>query len=87
VCVVTRDAAIGVLHGVTCAPITKTVRGIASEVEVGAESGLPDHGVISCDNLMTILKESLDSEPVGALDLERRILLDQALRYALDIAY
>jgi len=87
VCVLTRDAAIEVLHAVTCAPITRTIRGIASEVEVGAESGLPGDGVISCDNLITIPRASLDPEPIGALDLQRRIALDRALRYALDIAY
>lgn len=87
VCVLTRDAAIDVLAGITCAPITRTVRGIASEVDVGPESGLPEHGVITCDNVITIPKASLDSDPVGVLDLERRIALDRALRYALDIAY
>lgn len=87
VCVLTRDAALEVLHAVTCAPITRTIRGIASEVEVGTESGLPDAGVISCDNVITIPRASLDPEPIGGLDLERRITLDRALRYALDIAY
>ena len=87
VCVLTRDAAIEVLHAVTCAPITRTIRGIASEVEVGPESGLPEDGVISCDNLITIPKVSLDPGPVGALDLRQRIAVDRALRYALDIAY
>ena len=87
VCVLTRDAAIGVLQTITCAPITRTIRNIASEVEIGPECGLPDHGVVSCDNLITIPKASLDPEPAGALDLERRVALDRALRYALDIAY
>ena len=31
VCVLTRDAAIDVLTAVTCAPITRTIRGIRSE--------------------------------------------------------
>jgi mRNA interferase MazF len=87
VCVLTRNAAINVLQAVTCAPITRTIRGIASEVEVGTESGLPEDGVISCDNLITIPKDLLDPEPAGALDMERRVALDRALRYALDIAY
>lgn len=87
VCVLTRDAAIDVLQAVTCAPITRTIRGIASEVEVGPECGLPENGVISCDNLLTVPKASLDPEPIGSLDLEQRIELDRALRFALDIAY
>jgi hypothetical protein len=44
-------------------------------------------GVISCDNLITISITLLDSQPVGHLDLNNRIGLDQALRYALDIEY
>ena len=87
VCVLTRDAAIAVLTAITCAPITRTIRGIRSEVEVGPAQGLPDQSFISCDNLITIPIALLDSEPAGRLDLDTRIRLDQALRYALDIQY
>ncbi|MBO0691680.1 MAG: type II toxin-antitoxin system PemK/MazF family toxin [Acidimicrobiaceae bacterium] len=87
VCVLTREAAIAVLTALTCAPITRTIRGIHSEVEVGPAQGLPDQSVISCDNLITIPKTLLDPEPVGHLELDSRIRLDQALRYALDIQY
>ena len=83
----TRDAAIAVLDAITCAPITRTIRGIRSEVEVGPAQGLPDQSVISCDNLITIPTALLDPEPVGHLELDRRARLDQALRYALDIQY
>ena len=86
-CVLTRDAAIEVLSAVTCAPITRTIRGIRSEVSVGADEGLPDVSVITCDNLVTLPKAMLAEEPVGRLDLERRAELDRALRYALDIQY
>jgi mRNA interferase MazF len=87
VCVLTRNAAISVLRTVTCAPITRTVRGIRSEVEVGPEQGLPAVSAITCDNLLTVLQTSLDPEPVGRLDEGKRAQLDQALRYALDIRY
>jgi mRNA interferase MazF len=87
VCVLTRDAAISVLTAVTCAPITRTIRGIRSEVEVGPAQGLSEQSVITCDNLITIPTALLDAERVGKLDLESRIRLDQALRYALDIQY
>lgn len=87
VCVLTRDAAIAVLTSVTCAPITRTIRGIRSEVEVGPEQGLPDVSGISCDNVITIPQAILDAAPVGQLDEVRRAELDRALRYALDIRY
>jgi mRNA interferase MazF len=87
VCVLTRDAAIPVLTAVTCAPITRTIRGIHSEVGVGPDRGLPELSVITCDNVITVPKGTLDDHPVGHLDLHARIRLDQALRYALDIQY
>jgi mRNA interferase MazF len=85
--VLTRDAAIAVLHALTCAPITRTIRGIRSEVEVGRAEGLPHASVISCDNLITLPVALLDDEPVGHLNRRARADLDRALRYALDIQY
>lgn len=87
VCVVIRDAALDVLTSVTCAPITRTIRAIRSEVELGSEHGVPEPCVITCDNLITIPIDVLDDEPVGHLDEVGRGRLDQALRYALDIVY
>lgn len=87
VCILTRDAAIEVLDAVTCAPITRTIRGIRSEVTVGTDEGLPDASVITCDNIVTLPKAMLAQDAVGNLGLERRAALDQALRYALDIEY
>lgn len=87
VCVLTRTAAIPVLRAVTCAPITRTIRGIRSEVEVGPGEGLPQAGVITCDSIVTVPRGALDPEPVGILDLAKRAELDRALRFALDIAY
>jgi mRNA interferase MazF len=87
VCVLTRDAAISVLSSVTCAPSTRTIRGIPTEVEVGLEQGLPERCVISCDNLITVPLDDLDDEAVGRLDEATRVTLDTALRFALDIVY
>lgn len=85
VCVLTRDAAVGVLLAVTCAPITRTSRGIRSEVPVGSDEGLPEQSVVNCDNLVTVPKLYFDARPVGSLGIEKQIELDRALRYALDI--
>ena len=87
VCVLTRDAAIEVLSAVTCAPITRTIRGIRSEITGGADEGIPDASVITCDNVVTIPKAMLTEDAVGHLGVEKRAMLDQALRYALDIQY
>lgn len=87
VCVLTRDAAIQVLSAVTCAPITRTIRGIRSEVEVGSEEGLPEVSVITCDNIVTLPFTLLASSRVGQLGSGKRAELDHAIRYALDIRY
>ena len=87
VCVLSRDAAAGVRASVTCAPITRTIRGIDSEVEIGPDQGLDERCVINCDNIATISKLSLDDSPVGRLDEPKRAELDKALRYVLDILY
>ena len=84
---ITRDAAASVLTAVTCAPITRTTRGIRSEVEIGPEQGLPEPCVISCDNIITVPVDDFDRQPVGRLDEVKRAELDRALRYALDILY
>ena len=86
-CVLTRNAAIEVLSAVTCAPVTRTIRGIRSEVEVGSPEGLPTTSVINCDNLITVPKSVLHEQPAGRLSRTKRAELDQALRFALDIAY
>ena len=87
VCVLTRDAAIAVLTSITCAPISRTIRAIRTEVEVGPEQGLPERCVINCDNIITVPIEDLDAVPVGHLDEVTRAELDVALRFALDIIY
>jgi hypothetical protein len=42
---------------------------------------------ISCDNLLSIPQAALDPAPIGRLDAVRRVELDRALRYALDIQH
>jgi mRNA interferase MazF len=76
-----------VLTAVTCAPITRTIRGTRSEVEIGVEEGLPEACVINCDNLVTVPVADLDPAPTGRIDEVKRVELDRALRYALDINY
>ncbi len=85
VCVVTRTAAIASLYSVMCAPITRRIRGIRSEVVVGPCEGLPDWSTISCDNLILVSHSELQESPVGSLDSLRSRQLDLALGYALGI--
>ena len=87
VCVITRDTAISVLSAVTCAPLTRTIRAIASEVAVGPAEGLPERNVISRDDLVALPKAVLDDRPVGMLGPRKLEELDLSRRYALDIQH
>jgi mRNA interferase MazF len=54
--VLTRDRAIPVLHSVLAAPLTRTVRGIVTEVPLGPDDGMPDECAASLDNVRAVPK-------------------------------
>lgn len=81
--VLSRDQAIGVLRTVLAAPVTRTVRGIPSEVSLGPEEGLPQECVASVDNTLAFPKVLL-VERVGALSIAREGDLCAAVRAAID---
>jgi len=58
-CILTRQAAIGVLTAVLVAPATRTIRGIPTEVRLSAADGMPAECVLSFDNLLTVPKALL----------------------------
>jgi len=61
VCVMTRQAAIQVLHSVVVAPATRTIRGIPTEVRLDESDGMPEACALSLDNLATVSKALLTS--------------------------
>jgi mRNA interferase MazF len=65
------------------AALTRTVRGLPTEVPVGSEHGVAD-SVINCDNLMTIPKSALGRRR-GELDPQALRRLRVALIIALDL--
>lgn len=70
VLVLTREAAIPVLKRVTIASITRTVRGIPTEVILNEEDGMPVRCVVSLDNLGDAWKAML-TEHITTLGLDR----------------
>ncbi|HKZ92626.1 MAG TPA: type II toxin-antitoxin system PemK/MazF family toxin [Candidatus Limnocylindrales bacterium] len=54
VLVLTRDPLGQLLHSVICAPITSTVRGLATEVALGTEAGLVEDSVANFDNALLL---------------------------------
>ena len=81
--VLTRDDAIPVLRTILVAPITRTIRGIPTEVPMGAQEGLATDGVASLDNVLTFPLSMLVRR-MGALSVDRRDEPCEALRAATD---
>jgi mRNA interferase MazF len=57
--VLTRDPMGSLLHGVICAPVTSTVRGLSTEVEVGPEDGVRIESVANLDSLQLVARSRL----------------------------
>jgi mRNA interferase MazF len=83
VLIVTRSEAIPVLKWLVVAPVTRTVRGIPTEVALGPAEGLAVDCAAAFDNLQPI-RRSLLTERVGALDADRGGELCRALRALAD---
>jgi mRNA interferase MazF len=78
VLVITRDDAIPVLRRLVVAPVTRTVRGIPTEIALRDIEGMPVECAASFDNLQPINRRLL-TERVGALPATRRRELCSAL--------
>ena len=81
--VMTRSAAIPVLHSVLAAPVTRTVRAIPTELPLGPDDGMPTECAASFDNLRVIPKAYL-VERQCTLAPTRLIQACHALRAAVD---
>jgi len=81
--VLTRDEAIAVLRTILVVPVTRSVRGIPTEIPLGPEEGLPTEGVATFDNVVTFPKSMLVRR-LGALSPARRAEPCEALRAAVD---
>jgi mRNA interferase MazF len=71
VLVVTRSEAVPVLTWILVAPVTRTVRGIPTEIELGEEHGLGVSSAASFDNLQPIRRSFL-TQRIGSLPLARQ---------------
>lgn len=80
-CILTRQAAIPVLNAVLVAPATRTIRGIATQVRLGPEDGMPTECALSFDNLVTVPKTLL-AERITRLPPARLAELCMALDVA-----
>ncbi len=81
VLVITRNEAIGKLHDVLVVPATSTIRGIATEVSVDRDDGMPDACVLSLDNVFPA-RRALLTERITKLGPERMDEVCRALSSA-----
>src|ERR1700704_366463 len=84
VLVLTRELVRPHLNRVTVAPITSTIRGLSTEVPVGAANGLDQNSVVSCDNIVTVPTHTLGRQ-IGYLLPAQERELAAAVRAAFDL--
>ena len=83
--VVSRQALINTrFSSVICAPVYTAYDGLATQVPVGIDEGLKHDSSIHCDEL-TNLPKSVLTNFVGTLPPAKIVMLNQALKVALDI--
>ena len=79
---VSRDEVYAIKTRLTVVPLTRTVRGIPTEVRLGPSDGLPKVGVANADEIVTI-PQGLLGDRIGMLSAHKLRELDAALRFAL----
>ena len=57
--ILTRDPLGHLLHSVICAPITSTIRDLATEVALGSDAGLVEASVANFDNTFLLARTRL----------------------------
>ncbi|MDQ3723533.1 MAG: type II toxin-antitoxin system PemK/MazF family toxin [Actinomycetota bacterium] len=84
VLVLTRELVRPHMTRVTVAPITTTARGLSTELSVGPANGLDAHGVVSCDNIVTVPTSTLGRQ-IGVLLPAQEGDLSAAIHAAFDL--
>jgi mRNA interferase MazF len=84
VVVLTRNAVVETIGSVVVALVTRTRRGLTTEVALGRMEGLPTPCVVNLDNLLTVPRTRLVRQ-MGALSAKRIEELNDAIRVALEL--
>jgi mRNA interferase MazF len=84
VVLVARQRTINVRSMIIIAEVTTRVRGLQTEVPLGAEEGLPRRCVVNTDNLQTVAKTLLERR-YGRLSRAKMDAVDAALRFSLGL--
>jgi mRNA interferase MazF len=86
VLILTRDDALTKLHYVTVAPLTRTIRGIDSEVILEPDDGVPSRSAITLDNIATIDQDLL-TRYLATLSADRMNEVWEAIHSAFDMPF
>ena len=81
VLILSRPALIPLLHTVTVAAVTSTLRGSPTEVEVGVEEGLKHTSCVNLCNLFTVRQRELGAF-VGTVSRQKMRRICEALSVA-----
>ena len=84
VVVLTRNAVSDTIGAVVVALVTRTSRGLPTEVSVGKGEGLPRPSVVNTDNILTVPRQRL-VRLMGQFSSARINELDRALKIALGL--
>jgi mRNA interferase MazF len=85
VVLVSRDSAYAVRSSVTVLEVSTTIRGIPSEVPLGARDGLQRKCVANADNIATIPKRWLEAR-IAMLRSDKLLDIETAVRFSLGLS-
>ena len=84
VLVLTRTSAVPYLNAVTVAPITRTIRGVPTEIALGPDEGMKEPCVANFHSLQTVAAGRV-GRYVGSLSSARKAEIRRALLFALEL--
>jgi mRNA interferase MazF len=82
--ILTRDAVLHLIGSIVVTLVTRTIRGLPTEVVVGRRQGLPVRCVANLDNILTIPRNRL-KRLMGSCDALKVEELNQAIKSSLDV--
>jgi mRNA interferase MazF len=82
VLLLTRSEAIGYLNKVTVAPITSTIRGVASEVVLDVEDGMKGPCAVNLHNIVTVAQTGIGNR-IAKLDSDKMNDVCRAIDFSL----
>lgn len=85
VLILTRNAVVNSIGAVVVGVVTRTVRNLNTEVELGRREGLAGKSVLNLDNLLTVPRSRL-TRLLGSCSREKLLEVNRALSIALGLA-